>query len=51
MSERAITEALGIHDQYRVKKWIKAYWREGLEAFEKLKHRVSLGRLPKKENT
>jgi len=51
MSQRAITEVLGIHDQYRVKKWIKAYRREGLAAFDKMKNRVSLGRPPKKENT
>ena len=51
MSQRAITEALGIYDQYRVKKWIKAYRREGLAVFDKMKNRVSLGRRPKKENT
>jgi transposase-like protein len=51
MSQRAITEALGIRDQYRVKKWIKAYRHEGLAAFDKMKNRVSLGRSPKKENT
>jgi len=51
MTQRAITEALGIRDQYRVKKWIKAYRREGMEAFERMKNRVSLGRPPKKENT
>lgn len=51
MSQRAITEALGIRDQYRVKKWVKAYRREGLAAFDKMKNRVSLGRSPKKENT
>ena len=50
MTQRAITEALGIYDQYRVKKWIKAYRREGLEAFEKMKSRVRLGRPPKKAN-
>lgn len=51
MTQRAITEALGIRDPYRVKKWIKAYRREGLEAFERMKNRVRLGRPPKKANT
>lgn len=50
MTQDAVTEALGIRDQYRVKKWVKAYRREGLEAFEKMKNRVRLGRPPKKEN-
>ncbi len=51
ISQRAITEALGIRDQYRVKKWIKAYRREGLAAFDRMKNRVNLGRPPKKETT
>lgn len=50
MTQGAITEILGIRDRYRVKKWIKAYRREGLEAFEKGKTRVRLGRPPKKNN-
>lgn len=51
MTQGAITEALGIRDRYRVKKWVKAYRREGLEAFDKMKNKVNLGRPPKKENT
>lgn len=51
VTQGAITEVLGIRDQYRVKKWVKAYRREGLEAFDRMKNRVSLGRPPKKENT
>jgi len=51
MTQGAITEALGIRDPYRVKKWIKAYRREGLAAFDRMQNRVSLGRPPKKENT
>ena len=50
MQQDAITEVLGIRDRYRVKKWIKAYRREGLEAFEKGKNRVRLGRPPKQAN-
>jgi transposase len=50
MSQDTITAVLGMRDQYQVKKWIKAYRCEGLEAFEKVKNRVRLGRSPKKEN-
>jgi transposase len=50
MTQDAITEALGIRDRYRVKKWVKAYRREGLEAFSRMEKRVILGRPPKKEN-
>lgn len=50
MTQDAITQVLGIRDRYRVKKWVKAYRREGLEAFSKMEKRVILGRPPKKEN-
>jgi transposase len=46
-SRAEITVALGIQDPDRVKKWLKQYRREGLEAFGK----VTRGRPPKKENT
>jgi len=35
MTQRAITEALGIRDRGRVKKWVSAYRREGTQAFSK----------------
>jgi transposase len=33
LNQRQITEALGIYDKDRVKKWIRAYRREGQQAF------------------
>ncbi|MBI1854779.1 MAG: helix-turn-helix domain-containing protein, partial [Chloroflexi bacterium] len=44
MTQGAITEVLGIRDQYRVKKWVKAYRREGLAAFDRMQNRVSLNK-------
>ena len=48
-TRKEITEALGIRDKDRVKKWLRQYRREGKDAF--LKKRRRLGRPPKKENT
>jgi len=48
-TRKAITEALGIRDPERVKKWLRKYRREGKAAFEK--KRRGPGRPPKKENT
>ena len=51
MTQPVITEALGIRDHYRVKKWVKAYRQEGLAAFDRMKNRVRMGCPPEKENT
>lgn len=48
-SRQEITEALGIRDRDRVKKWLRQYRREGEAAFQKKQQRS--GRPPKKENT
>jgi transposase-like protein len=39
MTHRAVAAALGIRDLDRVKKWMRAYRREGLTAFHKSKGR------------
>lgn len=46
-----ITEALGIRDPQRTKKWIRIYREKGAEAFEKQAKPERRGRRPKKENT
>jgi transposase len=46
-----ITEALGIRDGQRSKKWIRAYRERGAEAFEEVARKGVRGRRPKKENT
>jgi transposase-like protein len=46
-----ITEALGIRDSQRTKKWIRAYREKGGEAFEEVARKGTRGRRPKKENT
>jgi transposase len=33
-TNRAITEHLGIHDTYRVKKWVQTYRKQGERVFE-----------------
>lgn len=48
-TRREITEALGIHDPGRIKKWLQKYRLEGENAFEKKKG--GPGRPPMKENT
>ena len=48
-TRKEITEALGIRDRDRVKKWLRQYRREGNDAF--LKKHKRWGRPPKKENT
>jgi transposase len=45
-----ITEALGIRDAGRTKKWIRAYRERGAAAFEKGSRKGKGGRRPKKEN-
>lgn len=47
-TRQQITEALGIRDRDRVKKWLRQYRREGETAF--LKKPRGPGRRPKKEN-
>lgn len=46
-----ITEALGIRDAQRTKKWIRIYREKGAEAFETHARQGRRGRRPKKENT
>ena len=46
-----ITQALGIRDGQRTKKWIRAYREKGVEAFEAVTRKGVKGRRPKKENT
>jgi transposase-like protein len=46
-----ITQALGIRDQTRTEKWIRAYREKGAEAFSKTSKKGLVGRPPKKENT
>jgi len=46
-----ITEALGIRDSQRTKKWIRTYREKGVEAFEEVARKGTRGRRPKKENT
>ena len=46
-----ITEALGIRDPQRSKKWIRAYREKGREAFEEVARQGVRGRRPKQENT
>ena len=48
-TRQEITEALGIRDRDRVKKWLRQYRREGATAF--LKKRRRSGRPPKREDT
>lgn len=50
-SHGEITEALGIRDPQRSKKWIRAYREKGVEAFEEVARKGPRGRRPKKENT
>lgn len=45
-----ITEALGIRDLQRTKKWIRIYRERGAEGFEKQAKPERRGRRPKKEN-
>src|SRR5574338_695545 len=46
-----ITEALGMRDPQRTKKWIRIYREKGAEAFEKQARQGRRGKRPKKENT
>ena len=50
-SHQQITEALGIRDAQRTKKWVRAYREKGAEAFQKTSKQGLVGRPPKKENT
>jgi transposase-like protein len=49
-SHAEITAALGIRDEQRTKKWVRAYRKKGVEAFEKISKKGKGGRRPKKEN-
>ena len=49
-SKKEITELLNIRDPQRVKKWLSAYRRGGMEAFQQDKYRIKGGRSPKREN-
>jgi transposase-like protein len=46
-----ITEALGIRDSQRTKKWLRTYREKGVAAFEEVARKGTRGRRPKKENT
>jgi transposase-like protein len=50
-THREITEALGIRDAQRTKKWVRAYREKGAEAFQKTSKKGLVGRPPKKENS
>ena len=49
-SHREISEALGIRDGQRTKKWVGAYREKGAEAFQKKSKKGKGGRRPKKTN-
>jgi transposase len=49
-SHREISEALGIRDEQRTKKWVRAYREKGVEAFQKKSKKGKGGRRPKKTN-
>jgi transposase-like protein len=50
-SYQEITERLGIWDRNRVRKWLNAYRRKGVAAFERTENAPKRGRPPKRENT
>lgn len=49
-SHSEISEALGIRDEQRTKKWVRGYRERGAEAFEKKSKKGRGGRRPKKTN-
>lgn len=49
-SHREISEALGIRDGQRTKKWVRAHRETGAEAFQKKSKKGKGGRRPKKTN-
>lgn len=49
-SHGEITTALGIRDEQRTKKWVRAYRAKGIAAFEKISKKGRGGRRPKKTN-
>ena len=49
-SHREITAVLGIRDEQRTKKWVRAYRGKGAEAFQKKSKKGTGGRRPKKTN-
>jgi transposase len=49
-SHREISEALGIRDGQRTKKWVRAYRETGADAFQKKSKKGKGGRRPKKTN-
>src|SRR5512140_3053764 len=50
-SYQEITDRLGIWDHNRVRKWLNAYHRKGVAAFERAAEAPKRGRPPKRENT
>jgi transposase-like protein len=50
-SHREISEALGVRDGQRTKKWVRAYREKGAEAFKKKSKKGKGGRRPKKTNS
>jgi transposase-like protein len=50
-SYQETTELLGIWDRNRVRKWLNAYRRKGVAAFERAENAPKRGRPPKRENT
>jgi transposase len=50
-SQQEIIELLGIRDRRRLRQWLSAYRREGVEAFQKGKTRRGRPPKPKRENT
>ncbi len=49
MGYAAITDALGIRDRWRVRRWVRAYRREGAAAFAKPKGRRRKSTSPQDE--
>jgi len=50
-SHGEITKALGIRDEQRTKKWVRAYRESGADAFEKKSKKKKGGRQSKKTNS
>ena len=49
-SQKEISALLGIQDPDRIRKWLRAYRREGEAAFQRGPAQRKLGRPPKREN-
>lgn len=50
-THKEITEALGLRDSQRTKKWVRAYREKGAKAFEKVAKSGRRGRRPKQEDS